>query len=68
VYFTIALINGADPSDTAQLLIFIPGTNNQFDTVTELLDMQAVKGTITDVDLHERLSTTLNDISYSATS
>jgi hypothetical protein len=68
MHFIIALITSADPRETAQLLIFIPRTNNQFDVITELLPMQAVRGRITDAGLQERLSTTLNDISYSATS
>lgn len=65
MYFTIRSVV---LTQTTQLLIVIPGTSNQFDVVTELLAMQAANGTMTGPDLHERLSTTLNDISYSATS
>jgi len=50
-YFSIALDDSTDITDTAQLLIFIRGINSDFEISQELLSMESMKDTTTGEDL-----------------
>ena len=51
--FSIALDESTDVLDTAQLLIFIRGTDEHFCITEELLSMESLKGTITGKDIFD---------------
>jgi hypothetical protein len=43
---------------TAKLLILVRGVNNRFSIVTEIISVEAMKGTATNEGLYKRVSTT----------
>lgn len=50
-WYSLALDDSTDVTDTAQLLIFIRGVNDEFDITQELLSMESMKDTTTGEDL-----------------
>ncbi|XP_077112974.1 general transcription factor II-I repeat domain-containing protein 2A-like [Ranitomeya variabilis] len=61
-YFSLALDESNDVRDSAQLLIFIRGTNDNFEVIEELAALQSIKGTTTGEDIYEKLSKTVKDL------
>ncbi|XP_077137137.1 general transcription factor II-I repeat domain-containing protein 2-like [Ranitomeya variabilis] len=61
-YFSLPLDESNDVRDSAQLLIFIRGTNDNFEVMEELAAMQSIKGTTTGEDIYEKLSQTVKDL------
>ena len=49
-----------DQSDTAQLVIFIKGIDENFNIIEEMLDLCQIKGTTTDKDIHEFVNLSLD--------
>ncbi|XP_027861956.1 general transcription factor II-I repeat domain-containing protein 2-like [Xiphophorus couchianus] len=54
--YSLALDESNDMKDTAQLLIFIRGINDSFETTEELLSMESLKGKTRGEDLYEQVS------------
>ncbi|KAM8812643.1 general transcription factor II-I repeat domain-containing protein 2-like [Rhynchonycteris naso] len=61
-YFSLALDESNDVRDSAQLLIFICGTNANFKVTEELAVLQSIKGTTTGEDIYEKVSQTVKDL------
>ncbi|KAM8966907.1 general transcription factor II-I repeat domain-containing protein 2-like [Pelodytes ibericus] len=61
-YFSLALDESNDFRDSAQLLIFIRGTNDYFEVTEELAALQSIKGTTTGEDIYEKVCQTVNDL------
>ncbi|XP_069502448.1 general transcription factor II-I repeat domain-containing protein 2-like [Ambystoma mexicanum] len=61
-YFSLALDESNDVRDSAQLLIFICGTNDNFEVTEELAALQSIKGTTTGEDIYEKVCQTLNGL------
>ncbi|KAM8967123.1 general transcription factor II-I repeat domain-containing protein 2-like [Pelodytes ibericus] len=61
-YFSLALDESNDVRDSAQLLIFIRGTNDYFEVTEELAALQSIKGTTTGEDIYEKVCQTVNDL------
>ncbi|XP_068118264.1 general transcription factor II-I repeat domain-containing protein 2-like [Hyperolius riggenbachi] len=61
-YFSLALDESTDVRDSAQLLIFIRGTNSQFEVTEELAALQSIKGTTTGEDIYEKVCQTVTDL------
>ncbi|XP_068118251.1 general transcription factor II-I repeat domain-containing protein 2-like [Hyperolius riggenbachi] len=55
-FYSIALDESTDIKDTAQLLIFIRGINNNFEIMEEFLAMELLKGTTRGEDLFDHVS------------
>ncbi|XP_077307209.1 general transcription factor II-I repeat domain-containing protein 2-like [Lithobates pipiens] len=61
-YFSLALDESNDVRDSAQLLIFICGTNDNFEVTEELAALQSIKGTTTGEDIYEKVCQTVNGL------
>uniref|UniRef100_A0A8C4UKQ9 SPIN-DOC-like zinc-finger domain-containing protein n=1 Tax=Falco tinnunculus TaxID=100819 RepID=A0A8C4UKQ9_FALTI len=61
-YFSLALDESNDVRDSAQLLIFIRGTNDSFEVTEELAALKSIKGTTTGEDIYEKVCQTMNDL------
>ncbi|XP_060137961.1 general transcription factor II-I repeat domain-containing protein 2-like isoform X2 [Zootoca vivipara] len=61
-YFSLALDESTDVRDSAQLLIFIRGTNDNFEVTEELAALQSINGTTTEEDIFEKVCQTLRDL------
>lgn len=61
-YFSLALHESNDVRDSAQLLIFIRGTNDYFEVTEELAALQSIKGTTTGEDIYEKVCQTVNGL------
>ncbi|KAM8960711.1 general transcription factor II-I repeat domain-containing protein 2-like [Pelodytes ibericus] len=61
-YFSLALDESNDVRDSAQLLIFIRGTNDYFEVTEELAALQSIKATTTGEDIYEKVCQTVNDL------
>lgn len=59
-YFSIALDESTDVSDTSQMLIFIRCVNDQFEIHEELLDLASLHSTAKGVDIFDAVSKSLN--------
>ena len=59
-FFSIACDESTDRSDTAQLLIFLRGVDNDMNITEELLDLQSLKGQTRGVDLFDSLSSAVD--------
>lgn len=55
-FYSIACDESTDATDTAQLLIFLRGVDDNFCCTEELLDMMSLKGTTTGKDIFEAVS------------
>ena len=53
IFFSIALDESTDLSNTAQLAIFIRGVDDDFNVTEELLELVPMKGTTTGADILE---------------
>ena len=53
VLYSLALDESTDQSDTAQLVIFIRGIDENFNIIEVMLDLCHIKGTITGKDIYE---------------
>ena len=51
VLYSLALDEGTDQSDTAQLVIFIRGIDENFNIIEEMLDLCQIKSTTTGKDI-----------------
>ena len=60
VLYSFALDESADPSDTAQLVIFIRGIDENFNIIEEMLDLCHIKGTTTGKDTYEFVNLSLD--------
>lgn len=58
-YYSVALDESTDVSDSAQLLIFLRGVNENFEVTQELASMQTLHGTTKGTDLFGCLDTVL---------
>uniref|UniRef100_A0A8C8SFM5 Uncharacterized protein n=1 Tax=Pelusios castaneus TaxID=367368 RepID=A0A8C8SFM5_9SAUR len=61
-YFSLALDESNDVRDSAQILIFIRGTNDYFEVSEELAALKSIKGTTTGEDIYEKVRQTVNDL------
>ena len=55
-FYSIACDESTDATDTAQLLIFLRGVDDNFCITEELLDLRSLKGTTTGKDMFEAVS------------
>lgn len=61
-FFSLAMDESTDVCDTAQLLIFIRGIDDNFNVYEELADLCSLKGTTTGEDLFESIDKSLNNL------
>lgn len=61
-YFSLALDESNDVRDSAKLLIFICGSNDDFEVIEELAALQSIKGTTTGEDIYEKVCQTMNGL------
>lgn len=61
-FFSIACDESTDKSDTAQLLIFLRGVDNDMNITEELLDLQSLKGQTRAVDLYDSLCSAVDSM------
>ena len=60
VLYSLALDESTDQSDTAQLVIFIRGIDENFNIIEEMLDLCHIKGTTTGKDIYEFVNLSLD--------
>lgn len=65
VYYSIALDESTDVSDTAQLAIFVRGINDNFKITEELLSLHPMKGTTKGTDMFQCVMEVLNKFKLS---
>lgn len=61
-FFSLALDESTDVSDTAQLLIFIRGVDSNFEVTEELAALKSLKGTTTGDDIFQKVAETMNTL------
>ncbi|XP_070398336.1 general transcription factor II-I repeat domain-containing protein 2 [Nothobranchius furzeri] len=61
-FFSLACDESTDASDTAQLLIFLRGVDNDMNVSEELLDLQSLKGQTRGTDLFVSLCSTVDEM------
>ncbi|CAM1315174.1 Uncharacterised protein r2_g2553 [Pycnogonum litorale] len=61
-FYSIACDESADATDTAQLLIFLRGVDDNFCVKEELLDLRSLKGTTTGKDIFEAVSDAIDQM------
>nr|XP_057931891.1 general transcription factor II-I repeat domain-containing protein 2 [Doryrhamphus excisus] len=61
-FFSLACDESTDASDTAQLLIFLRGVDNDMNVSEELLDLQSLKGQTRGTDLFVSVCSTVDDM------
>lgn len=61
-FFSLACDKSTDASDTAQLLIFLRGVDNEMNVSEELLDLQSLKDQTRGIDLFVSVCSALDDI------
>ena len=61
-YFSLACDESTDASDTAQLLIFLRGVDNNMNITEELLDLQSMKGQTRGSDLFVSVCEAVDDM------
>ncbi|XP_042306980.1 general transcription factor II-I repeat domain-containing protein 2A-like [Sceloporus undulatus] len=61
-YFSLALDESNNIRDSAQLLIFIRGINDNFEVTEELAALQSIKETTTGEDIYETVCQTVNGL------
>lgn len=64
-WFSVALDESTDVSDTAQLVVFIRGIDAEFNITEELASMVAMMGTTRSADLYEELKKVLERLGLS---
>ena len=60
VLYSLALDESTDQSDTAQLVIFIRGIDENYNIIEEMLDLCQIKGTATGKDIYEFVNLSLD--------
>ena len=60
ILYSLALDESTDQSDTAQLVIFIRGIDENFNIIEEMLDLCHIKGTTTGKDIYEFVNLSLD--------
>lgn len=55
-FFSLALDKSTDLTNTAQLLIFIRGTNTDYNITEELASLESISGTTTGADKFEKVN------------
>ena len=60
ILYSLALDESTDQSDTAQLVIFIRGIDENFNIIQEMLDLCHIKGTTTGKDIYEFVNLSLD--------
>ncbi|XP_060845827.1 general transcription factor II-I repeat domain-containing protein 2-like [Rhopalosiphum padi] len=63
-FFSLAMDESTDVCDTAQLLIFIRGIDDDFNVYEELADLCSLKGTTTGEDLFKSIDKSLNNLGF----
>ena len=58
-FFSLAMYESTDLSDTAQLTIFVRALSNNFDVIEELLGLESLQGTTKGSDLFFALKTSV---------
>ncbi|KAL6485494.1 hypothetical protein MHYP_G00048860 [Metynnis hypsauchen] len=61
-FFSLACDEGTDASDTAQLLTFLRGVDNDMNVSEELLDLQSLKDQTRGIDLFASVSSAVDDM------
>ena len=61
-YFSLACDESTDASDTAQLLIFLRGVDDDMKVTEELLDLQSLKGQTRGTDLFTAVTVTAVEV------
>ena len=64
-FFSLDCDKSTDPLDTAQLLIFLRGVDNDLNVTEELLDLQSLKSQTRGADLFPTVNTAVNDMKLS---
>jgi len=64
-FFSLACDESTDASDTAQLLIFLRGVDNDMNVTEELLDLQSLKSQTRGIYLFSAESTAVNEMKLS---
>ncbi|GFY62360.1 general transcription factor II-I repeat domain-containing protein 2 [Trichonephila inaurata madagascariensis] len=59
-WFSLALDESTDVSDTAQVLIFIRGVDKSYEVYEELLDIDSIHGTATGADIFKGVENAIN--------
>ncbi|GFS39833.1 general transcription factor II-I repeat domain-containing protein 2B [Trichonephila inaurata madagascariensis] len=59
-WFSLALDESTDVSDTAQVLIFIRGVDKSYEVYEELLDIDSIHGTTTGADIFKGVENAIN--------
>ena len=60
VLYSLALDDSTDQSDTAQLVIFIRGSDKNFNIIEEMLGLSQIKCTTTGKDIYEFVNLSLD--------
>ena len=60
VFYSLALDESTHQNDTAQLVIFIRGIDDNFNIIEEMLDLCQIKGTTTGKDIYEFANSSLD--------
>lgn len=55
VFYSLALDESTDMSDTAQLAVFVRGVSEDYTVIEELLDLRSMKDTTTGQDIYEEV-------------
>ena len=63
-WYSLALDESTDIGDTAQLLVFIRGIDENFEITEELLSLEHLKDTTTGQDLFENVENCWTDLGY----
>jgi len=64
-FFSLTCDKSTDASDTAQLLIFLRGVDNDMNVTEELLDLQSLKSQTRGIYLFSAESTAVNEMKLS---
>lgn len=59
-FYSIACDESTDATDTAQLLTFLRGVDENFGVTEELLDLKSLKGTTMGMDIFEAVSDSID--------
>ena len=63
-YFSIAVDESTDSSDTAQLAVFVRGVTSTFHIFEEFIQLIPMKGTVTGADIFEALLKMMTEMKF----